>query len=227
MAETLLDQRYYDSAPSGSFSERLVIKARDRIYADFLRLCRPATDDEILDVGVSDVLTDSANFLERLYPHPERITAAGLGDAVAFRAAHPQIRYRQIEPNGILPFADKSFAVATSNAVLEHVGSAENQRHFVAELSRVAERVFISVPHRFFPVEHHSGLPFVHWNDAVFAFACKLTGRALWARQDELILMSKSRLRAAVPAGVRSEIGATGLDLGPFSSNLYLFIQAP
>ena len=88
-----------------------------------IRHCRPGRDDTILDVGVSDVVNDAANMLERKYPHPERITAAGLGEGDAFRAAYPKVTYRRIEANRPLPFADKAFDIAVSNAVLEHVGS--------------------------------------------------------------------------------------------------------
>jgi hypothetical protein len=30
-------------------------------------------------------------------------------------------------------------------------------------MAREARRTFISVPHRFFPIEHHTAIPFVHW----------------------------------------------------------------
>lgn len=220
-----VDGKYYEVATPRSFAERLVIRARDRIYDDFLRLCRPLPGESILDVGVSDVTGEAANVLERRYPHPERITAVGLGTAEAFRAAFPQVRYQQIEPNQPLPFPDGAFDIATSNAVLEHVGSPEHQRRFAAELLRVGRRVFITVPHRFFPVEHHTAIPFLHWTDAGFALACRLTGKESWNRPENLILMSRRRLAAAVPPGRRVEIGRTGILLGPCSANLYLYSE--
>ena len=67
-----------------------------------------------------------------------------------------------------MPFDDDTFDIATSNAVLEHVGSLENQLFFVHELCRVARRVFIVVPNRFFPIEHHTALPIVHYQDEFF-----------------------------------------------------------
>src|SRR3569833_2359909 len=113
------DEEYFVVVSLCSLGERLVIAARDRIYDDMIRLCRPSRDDAILDVGVSDVVTDAANMMERKYPHPERITAVGLGDGRAFRAAYPKVVYRRIKANRPLPFADKAFDVAVSNAVLE------------------------------------------------------------------------------------------------------------
>ena len=217
------DERYYQAAQPRSLGERLTVAARNRIYDDFLRCCAPRPDDTILDVGVSDVVNDAANLLERKYPHPARITALGLGEGADFRAAFPAVAYRQVEPNRPLPFADKSFAIATSNAVLEHVGSAANQAFFVAELMRVAARVFITVPNRFFPVEHHTAIPLLHYWDATFAPACRALGKSEWADEANLILMSKRRLRALAPAGAL--IANTGLRLGPCSSNLLLFID--
>jgi hypothetical protein len=218
-----VDGKYYAAVPPRSLGERLTIAARDRIYDDFIRHCRPGADDTILDVGVSDVVNDAANLLERKYPHPERITALGLGEGADFRAAFPAVAYRRIAANRSLPFADRSYAIATSNAVLEHVGSRAEQRRFVAELMRVAQKVFITVPHRFFPVEHHTAIPLAHYSDRMFALACRALGKAEWADEANLILMSKRRLRALAPAGV--VVAHTGLRLGPCSSNLLLFID--
>jgi SAM-dependent methyltransferase len=218
-----LDGKYYQAVPPRSLGERLTVAARDRIYDDFIRYCAPRADDRILDVGVSDVVNDAANMLERKYPHSGKITALGLGEGADFRTAFPSVAYRRIAPNQPLPFADKSFAIATSNAVLEHVGSSANQAFFVAELLRVAGRVFVTVPHRFFPVEHHTAIPLLHYWDASFAAACRLLGKSEWADERNLILMSRRRLRALAPAG--AVVAPTGLRLGPVSSNLLLFLD--
>lgn len=223
----LVDGKYYEVVAPASFSERLMIRARDRIHDDFMRMCRPGPGDTVLDVGVSDVTGDAANVLERRYPWPDRVTAAGLGAAEGFEAAYPGVTYRRIEPGQPLPFADGAFSIATSNAVLEHVGSEEGQRRFVSELLRVGQRVFLTVPHRYFPVEHHTAVPFLHWSDPGFALACRWLGKGDWARAENLILMTRRRLRAACPPGIRARIGATGLMLGPCSSNLYLFAADP
>jgi SAM-dependent methyltransferase len=138
--------------------------------------------------------------------------------------AHPQVYYRRVEANRPLPFPDKAFDIACANAVLEHVGSAAAQAAFIAELWRVAGHVFITVPHRFFPIEHHTALPLVHWTDTSFRWACRLAGKDDWCRPDTLILMSRRRLAALCPPGAQVRIGYSGLRLGPFSSNLYLAI---
>ncbi len=221
----VVDQKYYEVAGPGSIGERLVTAARDRMYADFLRILAPAPGARLLDVGVSDVVGDGANMLERLYPYPDRITAAGLGEGQDFRAAFPATRYVQIEPSQPLPFRDGEFDISCANAVLEHVGSPANQRAFILELARVAHRVFLTVPHRYFPVEHHTAIPLLHFTDPTFRMACKIIGKASWAEQKNLILMTRSLLASLCPPGVPRRIGTTGLPLGPFSSNLYLVLH--
>jgi hypothetical protein len=219
-----VDTKYYEVATPHSFGERLTILARDRIYDDFIRICRPKPEETILDVGVSDVIGDGANVLEHKYPYPERLTAIGLGTADDFRTAFPNVTYHRITANASFPFPDRSFDIATSNAVLEHVGSTENQRRFVAELMRVGRRAFITVPHRFFPVEHHTAIPLIHWTDSGFRLMCRMLGKGDWSRSDNLILMSRRRLLAACPPRVRLEVGRTGIMLGPCSSNLYIYL---
>ncbi len=225
MTSPITDAQYYQVARPNSLSERVVIAARDRIYADFLRHCALQPKHSILDIGASDVVTDAANVLERLYPYPEKITAAGLGDGAAFIKEYPRVEYRQIQADTTLPFADKSFDIATANAVLEHVGSVSAQRRFIAEMMRVSRVVYITVPNRYFPVEHHTGFPFVHYSDILFALACKLAHKDEWTQEKNLIFMTRKKLHALVPASAQASIGYTGFPLDLFSSNLYVHIN--
>lgn len=229
MSDELIDRHYYQVARPGSLSERLVVTARDAIYSDFVRLARPRPNSTVLDVGVSDVVNEAANVLERKYPSQDHITAVGIGAGHEFQAAFPRVRYQRIEPGQPLPFADKHFDIATSNAVLEHVGSVEEQHRFLSELVRVSRSVFVSVPNRFFPVEHHTGIPLLHWAGPTFRIACQATGKSEWTRAENLMFVTRRTLRTLGHrvAGSRAmHVGWTGLRLGPCSSNLYMWIGA-
>jgi len=54
-----------------------------------------------------------------------------------------------------LPFSDNHFDIAFSNSVIEHVGGYAEQRVFAEEARRVAHRVWVQTPARWFPVEPH------------------------------------------------------------------------
>lgn len=225
MSDDLVDARFYQVATPGSLAESMVVSARRAIYRDFVRIARPTRRSPILDVGVSDVVNDAANMLEQRYPFPDRLTAAGLGAPSSFQAAYPNIDYVHIQPGERLPFPDGHFAIATSNAVLEHVGSPAAQAEFVNEMMRVSRSVFLTVPHRFFPIEHHTGLPLLHWTDRTFRLACRAMRKDEWAEESNLILMSRRRF-AQLFDGRPVTIGYTGLRLGPFSSNLYAHVRS-
>jgi hypothetical protein len=132
------------------------------------RLCRPR---HVGDTSRRRIA--AAQCLGTQLPHPGNITACGIGEATEFRRAFPEVHYFRIEPNSRLPFDDKSFAIATANAV-EHVGSVANQERFIAEFCRVTPRVFVSVPNRYFPIEHHIELPIAHYQDNLFRAGCRL-----------------------------------------------------
>ena len=65
-------------------------------------------------------------------------------------------------------FSDKSFHIAHSNSVLEHVGDWSRQVQFANELQRVSQSYFVQTPNYWFPIEPHFMTPFFHWLPAPF-----------------------------------------------------------
>jgi hypothetical protein len=147
-------------------ASRVSLRSREQKLQLFRALMQPGPETTVIDVGVTDApfgdgSTD--NFFEALYPWPERVTAVGRTDLSHFSAAFPSVHAVRADGRD-LPFADGSFDLGFSNAVVEHVaGGYDGQRAFVHELCRVARRVFVTTPNRFFPLEVHTLLPFAHW----------------------------------------------------------------
>jgi hypothetical protein len=145
---------------------RVSLRSRERKLRLFLDTFHPGPEATVVDVGVTDAQFgdgSSDNFFEALYPWPERITAVGHTGLDRFAAAFPLVTAVRSDGRA-LPFADGAFELGFSNAVVEHVaGGREGQRQFVHELCRVAGRVFVTTPNRFFPLDPHTLLPFAHW----------------------------------------------------------------
>ena len=176
----------------------------------FLETMRPGPETRVVDVGVGDTgfgtepgVASSHNFFEALYPWPERITAVSDVPLPNFAREFPMVDC--VTASGTeLPFEDDAFDVAFSNAVVEHVGSREDQRRFLHELCRVAPRVFVSTPNRWFPVELHTRLPLLHWlprpvRDRAFA----LLHKDVWRRVE---LLSSGELVRLFPPGVTVQV---------------------
>ena len=147
-------------------ASRVSLRSRERKLRLFLELMRPGPETTVVDVGVTDApfgAGSTDNFFEALYPWPEQITAVGVTGLDRFAAAFPRVRAVRADGRS-LPFGDGEFDLGFSNAVVEHVaGGRDGQRRFVAELCRVARRVFVTTPNRWFPLDPHTLLPVVHW----------------------------------------------------------------
>ena len=172
-------------------SESFTLRSRRAKYRLFLALMKPSEGDAILDVGVTAGDRRGANYLEEWYPHPHRIVACGVEDLSAFKARFPLVE-TLIADGRELPMGDREFRIVFSNAVVEHVGTREDQARFVAELCRVGERVFCVTPARSFPLEPHSLIPFAHWlpmglRNAIY----RLLGRGYWASEERLNPLSE------------------------------------
>jgi SAM-dependent methyltransferase len=193
-------------------ASQVSLRSRERKLQLFLELLGAGPETTVVDVGVTDAPFgggSSDNFFEARYPWPERITAVGNTELDRFETAFPRVRAVRADGRE-LPFADGEFDVGFSNAVVEHVaGGREGQRQFVRELCRVSKRVFVTTPNRWFPLEVHTLLPFVHWLPA-------------WARErvipfdDVLDPLGPKAFRSLFPYEVRVlNRGMTLIAIGP------------
>jgi SAM-dependent methyltransferase len=189
-----------------SLADTVSLRSRKRKLRLFLDELQPTAETTVLDVGADELAFGEGdgcatlNFFEELYPWPERITALGLQDGVAFRARYPHIRYVQGDACA-LPFADGEFDIVFSNAVIEHVGGRERQRRLVSESLRVGRRVFLTTPNRLSPLEVHTRLPFVHWlPDRLSHRVYDLLGKGF---AKDLTLLSPRAFESLFPGRVR------------------------
>ena len=167
---------------------------RSRKYNLFLKEIKPTEDETILDVGFANIEYSGVdNFLEKNYPYPANITALGTEDYDLFKQRYPEVAVFRYE--GVtFPFGDKQFDIGWSNAVLEHVGNANAQIHFLRELNRTCKKVYFTTPNRYFPFELHTRMFLIHWLpkglfDKIISYTSKK-----WATGDYMYLLSKRTL---------------------------------
>ena len=109
---------------------------------------------------------------------------------------------------------------------IKAVGSLEAQRAFVAELCRVGRRVFVTTPNRWFPVEHHTGLPLLHFLPGpIFRCLLRFTPFSYWSHEAHLRILTARELGALFPATRSVRVEHAGVGVGIFASNLIAFAR--
>jgi hypothetical protein len=148
----------YDSP--GSVGSRL----RARRSGPLLSLIKAAHLEhgrvDIVDIGGTErywkILPPSA-----LTTYDVRVTIVNLA-----RSPEPDTeRFTFLEGDGcdLARLRDRSFHIAHSNSVIEHVGNWSRMRRFAGEISRLAPRYFVQTPNYWFFLEPHCMTPFFHW----------------------------------------------------------------
>ncbi len=216
------DEIYYKHGAKFSLSQSVVKYARKKMYAHFMKTVQPTKGTKILDFGVSEFITDESNFLEKNYPHHEDLTCVGIGDGKQVKQHFPNVNYFSLIPNEKLPFDDNSFDVSYSNAVFEHLDTDALRVFFFNELARVSKRVYITIPNRWFPVEHHTAVPLLHYIPSLFRKFLSGGEKDFWAQQENLAFLGKKEL-AEVAKSHPVKIAYSGIFLGPMSSNISIW----
>jgi len=218
----------YSNVTKGSFADRASMRARRRMYETLAGRIDLDGMRTVLDVGVTaDQDHIASNFFEKLYPHPERITALSDQDASWMENVWPGLAFIQGDALA-MPFADDSFDLVFSSAVIEHVGSDANRARFVRECFRVAKKhVFLTTPNRLYPMEFHTGLPFIHWlPKPVHRALLNMLGKSFFATEEHLNLLATSDLpRLLTMAGVNAaKPEIFSVRFAGFISNLLLLL---
>jgi len=212
--------------PLRGIASKVALRARLRMYDVFREVMPVDPALAVIDIGVTpDRDLSDSNFFEQQYPYKGQVTATSVEDASFLEAEHPGLTFVQTDGDS-LPFADRTFDVAFSSAVLEHVGDRSRQRKFVGEMTRVAKRFFLTTPNRNFPIELHTFLPFVHWlPQRTHQAVLRKLGMSFWASTDNLNLCRPADLSALFPAGTELRIRKQRL-LG-VPSNLIAYGRSP
>ena len=165
-------------------------KKEDHFYTHFTE------GMSVLDVGVSKEenfhLQLENHFLKNFRYASKYYTGLGIENLSCMRQLYPDKRFVEYS-GGRFPFDNKEFDWAYSNAVIEHVGDEDAQIMFLNEMIRVSKKVFFTTPFKFFPVETHTNVLFLHWQDDIFRSWC--SKKHLWVSKYDPYLFSYSRLK--------------------------------
>lgn len=97
-----------------------------------------------------------------LIDHNVRITVVNLPGS-EMPEDHGMFRFVEADACNLTRFEDKSFDIAHSNSVIEHVGDWTRMSMFAEKFKRVSKCCFCQTPNYWFPIEPHCMMPCFHW----------------------------------------------------------------
>lgn len=135
---------------------------RKQIFKIFLENIKIKKTYKVIDIGTTAVDSLSENYFLHNYPYKKNITCFSNQKLKILKKKYPFLKIKQGDGRRTnLP--SNSYEIVHSNATIEHVGSFYNQSMFVKELYRISKKfVFIQTPNRFFPIDFHTLIPFIH-----------------------------------------------------------------
>jgi len=136
----------------------------------FINFVKPLSNEIILDVGIA---SKEFHYFDNLLEKMNKLNKWNykiIGLSIEKNIKNlSQIKDKYnilcVQYNGKdFPFKDSSIDIVYSNAVIEHVGNFERQLFFLSEMLRIAKRcVFFTTPNKYFPIELHTKIPFIHF----------------------------------------------------------------
>jgi hypothetical protein len=138
--------------------QRIFVIFRRRRMKAFYSMFKPTPSTRLLDIGGAPNTWISESHSQSTFP----VTMVNL--RFPDPACVTDHRFTVVEADAAsLPMPDRSFDIAFSNSVIEHMITWEQQKAFASEARRVAASVWIQTPARSFPLEPHVLAPFFQY----------------------------------------------------------------
>jgi len=184
-----------------SFSNKLRARRFRQFEAFAAFLPRPL---RILDVGGTNDFWEKRGWTGR-----EDVQIFSL-NMVAEKQRHENVTPLTGTATDLAQFGNRSFDIAFSNSVIEHLFNLESQRRMASEIQRVGKAFWVQTPNFWFPMEPHFQVPGWQWMPLDLRIAIIRRWRCGWrgpcsdataARKlvEEVRLLSRNTLRAIFP----------------------------
>ncbi len=191
--ENINKKTYWTKIPLlNNFFVSQLLNNRKKMFKIFENQIFTNQESKILDIGTTPSLDEHENYLIHKYHWKKNLTCLSNEDCNILKSKYKEITLLKGDGRKVnLP--NSSFDVVYSNATIEHVGSSINQIDFIKECIRLSrDKIFISMPNRYFPIDFHSKIPLIHMLPKnIHRRILKLLGDNFFRHEENLNLLSK------------------------------------
>lgn len=176
------------------FNNQLLIN-RKKIHELIYKKIPFDENKDILYIGTTPEIKLPHNYLIHDLKNYKRISCLSNQDCSNLKKICKNLKVIK-EDGRRTSLKDLSFDIVYSSATIEHVGSKNDQVKFIDECNRLARKnVVITTPNRYFPLDFHTKIPFLHFFPKKFhRFVLKYLGFKFFAKEKNLNLLSKKNL---------------------------------
>jgi len=180
-----------------NFFKRITIKARGQFFIYFKESTNYSNEKSIIDIGTTPSLDSEQNIFLTKTQENQNITCFSNQDCKILLKKFNNIKEIIVGDGKNTLLDENSFDIVHSNATLEHVGNYNNQILFVRELIRISKKyVFLQTPNRYYPIDFHTILPFIHWlPKKIHRKFLKILKLNFYSKEENLNLLSKNDLK--------------------------------
>jgi|688.fasta_scaffold212880_2 ubiquinone/menaquinone biosynthesis C-methylase UbiE len=168
---------------------------REKIYKIFSNNIPLKKNYKLIDIGTSPMLEKSENIILSKYKWKENITCLSDQNCNILKKKYKKTKFLVGDAKKI-NYSNNTFDIVYSSATIEHLGSYENQLQALKEMYRISKKyLFLTTPNRFFPIEMHTKLPFLHFfPKKVFRLILRFFGENFFCYEKNLNLLTKKDL---------------------------------
>ena len=179
-----------------SFTDKIVVKKRLEIVSIINSLIRENNLISCLDIGTtSDERIESSNIVVKLLKGlkikkslSNQDISINLFDKIFKKSITNDFTQKEINK--------LSSDLVLSIATIEHVGNFKNQKKMLENIVKMTDQYFVfTTPNRYFPIDFHAKLPFLHWlPKSIHRFVLKTINLRYFSYEQNLNLLSKNDL---------------------------------
>ena len=180
-----------------NFFDKIVLKKRLEISSVINNLIRNIDIYDALDIGTtSDEKNASSNTVIKNIQNIKKFKCLSNQDVNSdfFYKKLKRSITEDLSENELLEFSSD---LVISNATIEHVGGSLKQKKMIENIIKLTKKVFvITTPNRFFPIELHTKLPFLHWlPKSIYRKILTFMGLSFYANEKNLNLLGVRELK--------------------------------
>ena len=198
-AEKYAVETYWEAKKSFLYKiyQKVIFNARNEFFNLFLVNNKYSKYKSVIDIGSTPSIDEEQNIFLENTKNNQNVTCLSNQDCRILQKKYKNIKNVIIGDARNTMLEKGSFEIVHSNATIEHVGSFENQVSFVREMLRISsESVFIQTPNRFYPIDFHTILPFIHWlPKKIHRKILKFLKKDFYSKEENLNLLTAKELK--------------------------------